>query len=43
VPSLSPAAWDDPGLYTAAGYQPIESFGHYVDDPYSLCFARTLA
>ena len=31
------------GLYTAAGYQPIETFGHYVDDPYSLCFARTLA
>ncbi|MCZ2811229.1 GNAT family N-acetyltransferase [Modestobacter sp. VKM Ac-2979] len=31
------------GLYTAAGYRPIPAFGHYVDDPFSLCFARELA
>jgi len=30
------------GLYTGAGYQPIPRFGHYLDDPYSLCFAREL-
>ncbi|MGY1856447.1 GNAT family N-acetyltransferase [Modestobacter sp. SYSU DS0290] len=30
------------GLYTSAGYRPIPTFGHYVDDPFSLCFAREL-
>lgn len=31
------------GLYTAAGYRPVPAFGHYLDDPFSLCFARELA
>lgn len=31
------------GLYTAAGYRPVPAFGHHVDDPFSLCFARELA
>jgi GNAT superfamily N-acetyltransferase len=33
------------GLYTVAGYRPIEAFGHYVgeDAGNSLFFARTLA
>jgi GNAT superfamily N-acetyltransferase len=31
------------GLYTSAGYRPVPAFGLYVDDPFSLCFARELA
>ncbi|CCH90625.1 Acetyltransferase (GNAT) family protein [Modestobacter italicus] len=33
------------GLYTAAGYRPVEAFGHYVTDDTddSLYFARVLA
>jgi len=33
------------GLYTSAGYRPVEAFGHYVDDDpdNSRYFARTLA
>jgi hypothetical protein len=33
------------GLYTGAGYRPVEAFGHYVHDDAedSLFFARTLA
>ncbi|WP_299952979.1 GNAT family N-acetyltransferase [uncultured Modestobacter sp.] len=31
------------GLYTSAGYRSVPAFGHYVDDPFSLCFARELA
>jgi putative acetyltransferase len=30
------------GLYTSAGYQPIEAFGAYVDSPLSICMAKTL-
>jgi GNAT superfamily N-acetyltransferase len=33
------------GLYTRAGYRPIDAFGHYVDDDdeWALYFERTLA
>ena len=30
-------------LYTREGWLPVEQFGQYVDDPYSLCFAKNLA
>ena len=30
------------GLYEAAGYQPIERYGDYVDDPLSVCFEKHL-
>lgn len=30
------------GLYTSCGYQPIPVYGEYVDNPYSVCFARRL-
>ena len=29
-------------LYEAAGYVRIKAFGPYVDDPTSVCFAKTL-
>ena len=28
------------GLYTSAGYRPIPVYGEYVDNPYSVCFAK---
>jgi len=47
MPSLSPAAWDDPDVaaLTRAGYAPTGAFGHYLgeDAAHSLFFARTLA
>ncbi|MEU1604497.1 GNAT family N-acetyltransferase [Micromonospora matsumotoense] len=30
------------GLYTSCGYQPIPVYGEYVDNPYSVCFAKRL-
>lgn len=30
------------GLYVAAGYQPIEPFGHYRDSPHNRCYGRRL-
>jgi GNAT superfamily N-acetyltransferase len=30
-------------LYTAAGYEPIEPFGHYRESPLNRCFGRRLA
>ena len=30
------------GLYTSGGYQPIPVYGEYVDNPYSVCFAKRL-
>ncbi|MEV0808612.1 GNAT family N-acetyltransferase [Micromonospora sp. NPDC050200] len=30
------------GLYTSCGYEPIPVYGEYVDNPYSVCFARRL-
>jgi ribosomal protein S18 acetylase RimI-like enzyme len=30
------------GLYESAGYQPIESFGHYRDSPTNRCYGRLL-
>ncbi|MFC4144896.1 GNAT family N-acetyltransferase [Micromonospora mangrovi] len=30
------------GLYTSAGYRPIPVYGEYVDNPYSVCFAKRL-
>ena len=30
------------GLYTSCGYEPIPVYGEYVDNPYSLCFAKRL-
>ncbi|MGS2617548.1 GNAT family N-acetyltransferase [Micromonospora sp. LZ34] len=31
------------GLYTSCGYEPIPVYGEYVDNPYSVCFAKRLA
>ena len=31
------------GLYVAAGYAPIEPFGHYRDSPRNRCYGRRLA
>jgi GNAT superfamily N-acetyltransferase len=30
-------------LYTREGWLPVPQFGQYVDDPFSLCFAKDLA
>jgi GNAT superfamily N-acetyltransferase len=30
-------------FYTKQGYTPIPRFGHYADEPTSLCFERTLS
>ncbi|MGW0214593.1 GNAT family N-acetyltransferase [Micromonospora chokoriensis] len=30
------------GLYTSCGYEPIPVYGEYVDNPYSVCFAKRL-
>ncbi|MCZ7435910.1 GNAT family N-acetyltransferase [Micromonospora sp. WMMC241] len=30
------------GLYRSAGYQPVPVYGEYVDNPYSVCFAKRL-
>jgi GNAT superfamily N-acetyltransferase len=30
------------GLYTSCGYAPIPVYGEYVDNPYSVCFAKRL-
>ncbi|MGW3893015.1 GNAT family N-acetyltransferase [Micromonospora chokoriensis] len=30
------------GLYTSCGYDPIPVYGEYVDNPYSVCFAKRL-
>ncbi|GAB3069572.1 GNAT family N-acetyltransferase [Micromonospora schwarzwaldensis] len=30
------------GLYRSSGYQPIPVYGEYVDNPYSVCFAKQL-
>ncbi|MEU5567320.1 GNAT family N-acetyltransferase [Micromonospora musae] len=30
------------GLYTSCGYQPIPTYGEYVGNPYSVCFAKRL-
>ncbi|MGN9804601.1 GNAT family N-acetyltransferase [Micromonospora sp. L32] len=30
------------GLYTSCGYEPIPVYGEYVDNPYSVCFAKHL-
>ena len=30
------------GLYTSCGYRPIPVYGEYVDNPYSVCFAKRL-
>ncbi|MCW3841833.1 GNAT family N-acetyltransferase [Micromonospora yasonensis] len=30
------------GLYRSCGYQPIPVYGEYVDNPYSVCFAKRL-
>ena len=30
-------------LYQAAGYEPIEPFGHYLDSPRNRCYGRRLA
>jgi putative acetyltransferase len=30
------------GLYTSAGYLPIDAFGPYVGSEFSLCFERVL-
>ncbi|PWU44467.1 GNAT family N-acetyltransferase [Micromonospora globispora] len=30
------------GLYTSCGYEPIAVYGEYVDNPYSVCFAKRL-
>jgi hypothetical protein len=29
-------------LYQAAGYEPVEPFGHYQDSPRNRCFGRRL-
>ena len=29
-------------LYTAAGYEPVEGFGHYKDEPLSRSFAKEI-
>ncbi|MEV0726625.1 GNAT family N-acetyltransferase [Micromonospora purpureochromogenes] len=29
-------------LYTSSGYEPIPVYGEYVDNPYSVCFAKRL-
>jgi ribosomal protein S18 acetylase RimI-like enzyme len=29
-------------LYSAAGYQPVASFGHYRDEPMNRCYGRRL-
>ncbi|MFC8618946.1 GNAT family N-acetyltransferase [Micromonospora purpureochromogenes] len=29
-------------LYTSCGYEPIPAYGEYVDNPYSVCFAKRL-
>ncbi len=29
-------------LYTSCGYAPIPVYGEYVDNPYSVCFAKSL-
>jgi GNAT superfamily N-acetyltransferase len=34
---------DAVAFYTKHGYRPIPRFGHYVDEPSSLCFERTLS
>jgi ribosomal protein S18 acetylase RimI-like enzyme len=31
------------GLYTSAGYQPVERFGHYAEAPHTLYFGKVLA
>ncbi|SBT46082.1 GNAT family N-acetyltransferase [Micromonospora auratinigra] len=30
------------GLYRSCGYRPIPVYGEYVDNPYSVCFAKRL-
>ncbi|KXK63526.1 GNAT family N-acetyltransferase [Micromonospora fluostatini] len=30
------------GLYTSSGYESIPVYGEYVDNPYSVCFAKRL-
>jgi len=30
------------GLYERAGYERIDAYGPYVDDPHSICFAKRL-
>ncbi|MFI5834839.1 GNAT family N-acetyltransferase [Micromonospora sp. NPDC051300] len=30
------------GLYRSAGYRPVPVYGEYVDNPYSVCFAKRL-
>ncbi|SCL38698.1 N-acetylglutamate synthase, GNAT family [Micromonospora rhizosphaerae] len=30
------------GLYTSCGYEPVPVYGEYVDNPYSVCFAKRL-
>ncbi|SCE96106.1 Acetyltransferase (GNAT) family protein [Micromonospora purpureochromogenes] len=30
------------GLYTSCEYEPIPVYGEYVDNPYSVCFAKRL-
>ncbi|WBB79648.1 GNAT family N-acetyltransferase [Micromonospora sp. WMMD882] len=30
------------GLYTSCGYAPVPVYGEYVDNPYSVCFAKRL-
>ncbi|NYF54709.1 GNAT family N-acetyltransferase [Micromonospora purpureochromogenes] len=30
------------GLYTSCGYEPIPVYGEYVENPYSVCFAKRL-
>ncbi|MBY8875131.1 GNAT family N-acetyltransferase [Micromonospora sp. PLK6-60] len=30
------------GLYTSCGYEPIPVYGEYVDNPFSVCFAKRL-
>lgn len=30
------------GLYTSCGYEPIPTYGEYIGNPYSVCFAKRL-
>ena len=30
------------GLYRSCGYQPVPVYGEYIDNPYSVCFAKRL-
>jgi GNAT superfamily N-acetyltransferase len=42
VMETGPAQPEAIALYLAAGYQPIEPFGHYRDSPQNRCYGRRL-